>query len=101
MSEISIIHSVIFTLKHDKGSDEETRFLQDGKSTLSAIPSVKDFQVFRQISPKNKYDFGFSMVFETKADYEAYNVHPQHVEFVEKRWEKEVEQFLEIDYSEL
>ncbi|MFX3642143.1 MAG: Dabb family protein [Candidatus Pristimantibacillus sp.] len=101
MSQVSIIHSVIFTLKHDKGSAEELRFLQDGKAILSAIPSVKDFQVFRQISAKNNYDFGFSMVFDHEADYEAYNVHALHVEFVEQRWEKEVERFLEIDYSEL
>ncbi|WP_213644817.1 Dabb family protein [Paenibacillus lautus] len=36
------------------------------------------------------------MMFENEADYEAYNVHPQHVDFVENRWKKEVEQFLEI-----
>ena len=41
------------------------------------------------------------MKFASEADYEAYNVHPQHVDFVENRWEKEVEQFMEIDYSEI
>lgn len=41
------------------------------------------------------------MMFENEADYEAYNVHPQHVDFVENRWKKEVEQFLEIDYNEV
>ena len=40
------------------------------------------------------------MVFENEGDYEAYNEHP-HIDFVENRWKKEVEQFLEIDYSEV
>lgn len=98
---MSIIHSVIFSLKHEKGSAEETRFLEDGRTELSSIPAVNHFRVFRQISAKNSYDFGFSMVFDSESDYEAYNVHPKHVEFVTKRWEKEVSQFLEIDYSEI
>ncbi|MFF2092330.1 Dabb family protein [Paenibacillus sp. NPDC058174] len=101
MSQNSIIHSVIFSLKHEKGSAEEQRFLEDGKAILSSIPTVKDFRVLRQVSPKNTYDFGFSMVFASEADYEAYNVHPLHVDFVANRWEKEVAQFLEIDYNEL
>ncbi len=101
MTTNQIIHSVIFSLKHEKGSAEELRFLEDGRSALSTIPTVQDFKIFKQISPKNTYDFGFSMVFESEAHYEAYNVHPQHVDFVENRWKKEVEQFLEIDYSEV
>lgn len=101
MTTNRIIHSVIFSLKHEKGSAEEQRFLEDGRSALSTISTVQDFKVFKQISPKNTYDFGFSMVFANEADYEAYNVNPQHTAFVENRWEKEVLQFLEIDYSEL
>ena len=101
MSSNRLIHSVIFSLKHEKGSEEEHRFLEDGRAALSTIPTVQEFKVFKQISPKNTYDFGFSMKFASEADYEAYNVHPQLVDFVENRWEKEVEQFLEIDYSEI
>ncbi|MGG1879869.1 MULTISPECIES: Dabb family protein [Paenibacillus] len=101
MSSNAIIHSVIFSLKHEQGSEEEQRFLEDGRTALSAIPTVKNFQVFRQISPKNTYHFGFSMVFDSEADYEAYNVHPNHVAFVKERWEQEVTQFLEIDYNEM
>ncbi|MEX3618951.1 Dabb family protein [Paenibacillus glucanolyticus] len=99
MTSNRMIHSVIFSLKHEKGSAEELRFLEDGRSALSTIEVVQEFKVFKQISHKNTYDFGFSMVFDSEADYEAYHVHPQHVAFVEDRWEKEVVQFLEIDYS--
>ncbi|WP_145020394.1 Dabb family protein [Paenibacillus sp. Y412MC10] len=99
MKNGAIIHSVIFSLKHEKGSSAEQRFLEDGRAALSSIPTVKEFQVFREISPKNTYDFGFSMRFDSREDYEAYNAHPQHVAFVRDRWDPEVIQFLEIDYA--
>lgn len=41
------------------------------------------------------------MVFETQLDYEAYNVHPVHIDFVANRWDTEVKQFMEIDYKEI
>ena len=94
-----IQHMVIFDLKHDKNSDEALKLLRDGKRILTGIPGVKQFQVFTQISPKNDYDFGFSMVFSGQAEYERYNDHPDHVAFVEQRWKKEVSRFLEIDFE--
>jgi len=96
-----ITHMVIFTLEHEKGSDEEKKFLKDGKSILSSIPVVKKFKVRKQISEKNKFDFGFSMEFANQNDYEKYNNHIDHVNFVKERWEKEVNQFLEIDFKEI
>jgi hypothetical protein len=94
----SIIHSVIFNLKHPKGSEEENRFLEDGLAILSSIPVVRNFKVYRQVSPKNDYAFGFSMEFDQSEDYESYNSHPLHEKFVNERWVTEVERFLEIDY---
>jgi hypothetical protein len=94
-----ILHSVIFSLKHEKGSEEERRFLEDGERILTSIPVVKQFQVYKQVSAKNDYDFGFSMEFDNQEEYEAYNEHPLHSAFVSERWEKEVEKFLEIDYK--
>jgi hypothetical protein len=95
----SIQHMVIFDLKHKKSSAEEAKFLADGKLILSRIPVVRDFRVLDQVSPKNDYDYGFSMVFANRADYETYNNHPDHVAFVENRWKKEVTRFLEIDFK--
>lgn len=94
-----IQHMVIFDLKHDKDSPEARAFLKEGQRLLSAIPVVRNFQVFTQVSPKNNYDFGFSMVFAGQDDYEKYNHHPDHVAFVEQRWKKEVSRFLEIDFA--
>jgi hypothetical protein len=94
-----ILHSVIFSLKHEKGSEAERKFLEDGQKTLSAIPTVNNFQVYKQVSAKNDYDHGFAMEFASQADYDAYNDHPLHVQFVNERWQTEVEKFLEIDYK--
>lgn len=92
-----IRHTVIFTLKHAHGSLQEKSFLRDAK-VLTEIPGVKKFEQLKQVSPKNDYQFGFSMEFADQAAYTAYNVHPKHVKFVKDRWEREVERFLEIDY---
>jgi len=93
-----IIHSVIFNLKYPPDSEETQQFLSDGRRLLSSIPTVENFEVRREVSPKNDYSFGFSMVFADQAAYDAYNEHPVHVDFVTNRWEKEVTEFLEIDY---
>lgn len=93
-----IQHGVIFCLKVAADSPEAEKFLEDGRRILTEIPVVNNFQVFKQVSPKNEYDFGFTMVFENEEDYQTYNDHPNHVAFVEERWMKEVDKFLEIDF---
>jgi hypothetical protein len=94
-----IRHMVIFCLTYAKDSAEIEQFLKDGEEILSSIPTVQDFEVLKQISSKNDYDYGFSMVFENQADYDTYNNHPKHVSFVKERWMKEVTRFLEIDFT--
>lgn len=93
-----ITHSVIFTLKHPKGSVLEQEFLRDAKA-LATIPGVGNFAQLRQVSPKNDYHFGFAMEFADQAAYRLYNEHPIHVAFVRDRWVPEVSRFLEIDYE--
>lgn len=99
MNSNEIRHMVIFNLSHAKGSAEADSFLKDGKEILTSIPVVQEFEVLKQVSPKNDYDYGFSMKFEDKAAYEAYDIHPKHRAFVEERWMKEVTRFLEIDFK--
>jgi hypothetical protein len=62
---------------------------------------VQKFERLRQVGKKNDYAFGFSMEFADQAAYDGYNIHPDHVAFVRDRWTKEVEAFLEIDYTPL
>lgn len=95
-----IRHTVAFRLRHPKGSEAERQFLEDAK-ILAAIPGVEAFEQLRQVSPKNEYDFGFSMEFADGTAYQGYNDHPDHVAFVRNRWIPEVEAFLEIDYTHL
>jgi hypothetical protein len=40
-----IQHSVIFRLRHERGSDAERRFLEDGRTALTSIPVVRNFRV--------------------------------------------------------
>lgn len=95
-----IRHTVAFSLKHAKGSPEETSFLKEALA-LADIASVKNFEQLRQVSAKCKMAFGFSMEFDDEAGYAAYNSDPRHVAFVRKRWDTEVTSFQEIDYAPL
>lgn len=80
---MSIQHTVVFQLVHESGSTAEAEFLETGRATLISIPGVTDFAVNRQVSPESDLTWQFSMVFADQAAYDAYNVHPAHVEFVE------------------
>lgn len=95
-----IRHTVIFTLKHPKGSAAEAAFLK-AADALEAIPGVEKFEKLKQVSPKNNYGFGFSMEFKDQGAYTSYNDHPAHVAFVKNRWMPEVKDFMEIDYVAL
>lgn len=99
MKQGRIRHMAIFTLPYAADAPETQRFLDDGREILSAIPGVEAFEAVRQVSPKNEYQYGFSMEFADQAAYEAYNNHPTHVDFVEQRWKKEVTAFQEIDFT--
>ncbi|NHO65618.1 Dabb family protein [Aestuariicella hydrocarbonica] len=93
-----ILHTVAFKTKHKTGSREEREFLEAGMA-LANLPMVKNFECYKQTGRKNPFEFGFSMVFDSDQDYDAYNRHPEHVAFVENRWNTEVEDFIELDYT--
>ena len=93
-----IRHTVVFALKHPAGSPQEADFLRAAQQ-LAAIPGVHKFECLRQTSAKNPFHFGLSMEFDAPEDYQAYNIHPAHVAFVQGRWLSEVVDFLEIDYE--
>jgi heme-degrading monooxygenase HmoA len=93
-----IRHTVAFSLRHAPGSAEEAAFLQ-AAAALAHIDGVEAFEVLRQVGTKNEFHFGISMEFADQQAYEAYNVHPAHVVFVEQRWVAEVTDFLELDYT--
>jgi hypothetical protein len=94
-----IRHTVSFALAHPPGSAQEADFLAAAARLADVIPGVEAFEVMREVSPKNDFVHGLSMEFADRAAYEAYNEHPEHVAFVEKRWAVEVTDFQEIDYE--
>ena len=91
-----IRHAALFRLTHSRGSASEADFLS-ALSGLHDIPGVQDFDIAREISPKNDFDFAVSMHFASHAEYSAYNDHPRHVTFVQSRWLPEVAAFMEHD----
>ena len=93
-----IRHTVVFTLAHGEGSEEERDFLA-AAARLGEVPGVEAFEVLREVSPKNGFRFGLSMEFADQAAYDGYNEHPAHVAFVQERWLPEVSDFLEVDYT--
>jgi hypothetical protein len=100
LSNGRIRHSVVFTLTHPEGSPEEFDFL-DAIARLEAVPGVEAFELMREVSPKNEFRFGLTMEFKDPTAYATYNGHPDHVKFVERRWDREVASFLEIDTTAL
>jgi quinol monooxygenase YgiN len=96
-----IQHTVCFSLAHEPGSAPEQAFLDDARRILAGIPGVRDFTVARQISPQSPLRFQFSMHFDDRAAYDAYNAHPDHIDFVENRWKPEVADFTEFDFEPL
>ncbi len=91
-------HTVVFKLKHPIGSPEEKEFLTAIRK-LSTIPGIKNFECLKQVSKKNKFDYGLSMEFDSQKAYDDYSNHPDHIAFVQKYWVTEVEDFLEIDFE--
>ncbi|PSR57042.1 stress responsive alpha-beta barrel domain-containing protein [Adhaeribacter arboris] len=98
MTHCRIRHTVIFKLRHPKGSPEEQDFLAAAQQ-LASLPGVENFESLKQISPKNRFEWGLSMEFGSQTEYDQYDRHPEHVNFIKERWLPEVENFLEIDYQ--
>lgn len=93
-----IRHSVILNLKEDISLEEIQAFF-DAVETLRAIPDVQKFEVLKQTSIKNKYEYGISMEFDNQLQYDNYSDHAVHQAFIQNFWINFVVDFLEIDYE--
>jgi len=93
-----IRHSVIFKLNHPKGSPEAKAFFEEARK-LAAIEGVNRFESLLEVSPKNNFDYGLSMEFDSPQAYEAYQNDPSHSSFVQDFWIPNVKEFLEIDFE--
>ncbi len=95
-----IRHSVILTLYSSLSPSEKMQFFA-AVAELKQIPGVQKFEVLKQTSQKNPFQYGISMEFESQEAYELYTNHSLHSAFVDKYWAACVEDFLEIDYQKL
>ncbi len=93
-----IRHTVVFRLDRPEDHLKEQEFLIAAQQ-LAFIPGVEKFEILKQISQKNAFDWGISMEFANRELYDEYNRHPDHVKFIEQRWLPDVDDFLEIDYQ--
>ncbi|MDD7986539.1 Dabb family protein [Lentisphaera marina] len=94
-----ITHGVVFTLKTDSPLSREEFFAKALK--LKKIETVSKFKIVRETSPKNKFEFGLFMKFKSPKEYEYYNNHPDHLDFVQNIWIPNVEDFMEIDFEKI
>jgi len=95
-----IKHSVIFTLRYQPGTAEFKKFF-DAAAALKNIPGVQQFDILKQTSTKNDYDYGIAMSFDNTEKYAAYNDHAAHQQFIADYWIPSVAAFLEIDFENL
>ncbi|PWK18790.1 stress responsive alpha/beta barrel protein [Arcicella aurantiaca] len=95
-----IRHSVILKLKNTLSQDNKQAFF-DAVDTLVEIPNVQKFEVLKQTSQKNKFEYGISMEFDNQEQYDHYSNHPIHQLFIQNFWMNSVEDFLEIDYEKM
>jgi hypothetical protein len=95
-----IRHSVILTLKSSLSPADKLQYFA-AVDELKQIPGVQKFEVLKQTSAKNPFEYGISMEFENQEAYNLYAGYSLHTAFVEKYWAACVEDFLEIDYQKL
>jgi hypothetical protein len=81
------VHAVYFWLDRTLTRADEERFRQRLEE-LGRIPSVKQCFVGRPAATNRPiidrtYSFALTLVFETAADQDAYQVDPAHLKFVE------------------
>lgn len=95
-----IYHSVFLQFKSDLSQEQRDTFFVEAKK-LAQIPGVQNLQCLQETSPKNRFEYGLIMQFESDAVYQAYTQHPDHVRFVEQVWIPAVASFQEIDYTQI
>ena len=95
-----IRHLVIFNFKSKQNIYERDKFLQESKTILTSIEGVEKFEILKQINPDIKYPFGFSMEFKDQVVYEIYKKNPIHLDYVKRIWQKNVGQFLGMDFED-
>lgn len=81
-----------------------TELIEGARRYLAPIPGVQQFHVGRMV-PSHRpvvdqsYQVGLHILFADKAAQDAYQVHPLHVEFVEKVFKRVCKKVLIYDFE--
>ena len=96
-------HIVIFWTKPDKPSAAE-ELLAGAAKYLKSIPGVVSFHVGKMV-PSHRpvvdqsYQVALNLVFQDKKAQDDYQLHPQHLEFVEKAFKPNCARCVVYDFE--
>ncbi|MGR3812350.1 Dabb family protein [Jiulongibacter sp. NS-SX5] len=81
------VHTVFFWLK-EKENDEHRKALHAGVLKLAENELIQTAFVGQPADTNREvidssYDFSITFIFENKADQDAYQTHPKHLEFID------------------
>lgn len=90
------VHMVFFWLKQGTPEDQIQYLIEDCKTRLGSIASVKDLKVGRPAGTArdvvdNSYDVSLVVLFENREGHDYYQMARQHIEFIERNeeiWER-------------
>jgi hypothetical protein len=99
--QTKIRHMVVFNTKYGKDDPRTREFIEATVRALGGIPYAREFSQVRQYSAMCPYDYGFVFDFETQEDYDAYNAHPDHQNYLKEQWAVHVKDFMEVDFEDL
>ena len=89
-------HSVIFKFKEGTSELRKREFFT-AANRLSLILDVKHFEILRQPSSKNEFEFGLVIVFNDTPVYQKYTADPELGLSLQNYWLKLQTIFLELD----
>ncbi len=86
------IHNVFFWLNPEASDADRREFLADCTGLLGKIPEVRHIWAgWPAMTPRdvvdNSYDVGLCVVLDDAKAHDAYQVHPEHKEFI-ARWKR-------------
>lgn len=91
------VHTVFFWLK-EKSNTEHYNMLHEGLIKLADNDLMIDSYVGKPAATDRavidaSYDFSITLIFKNKADQDTYQIHPQHLTFIDtcaQYWERVV-----------
>jgi hypothetical protein len=96
-------HVVIFWTDPDDPLSAD-KLVRGAEQYLRPIPGVRSFHIGRMVSSHRpvvdqSYQVALNLIFDNKKDQDDYQVHPMHIEFVEKVFKKVCKRAVVYDFE--